>query len=277
MSHAQPQLTVVGAINVDLVASTFRAPGRGETVADGVLSRQPGGKGANQAVAAVRLGASVSLVGAVGNDADGDYLLAHLTEAGVDVAGVQRIAGPSGTALIVVDAEGENSIVVCREANGRIQPDGVRIAPDSPVLAQLEVDSAIVERAIGQTTGFVAINASPALGVDDAILRRADLVIVNEHEYEQLPSLRRAALVALTLGAAGAQLLRHGQVVATAAAPAARVRNTVGAGDAFAAALTVGMLRGDESALALRRACAVGAAAVEDDSSQPHLLDLKHY
>jgi ribokinase len=277
MSSGEPRLTVVGAINVDLVATTSRAPARGETVADGVLNRQPGGKGANQAVAAARLGADVTLIGAVGTDPDGDYLVGSLTETGVDVSCVQRVPGSTGTALIVVDAEGENSIVVCREANGRIDAERVRVGEDSPVLAQLEVDPEIVEAAIAQTTGFVAINASPAIGAAHSILERADLVIVNEHEFEQLPSLREAALVALTLGSAGARLLRHGDIVATAASPAARVRNTVGAGDAFAAALTLGLLRGDAPAVALRRACAVGAAAVEDERSQPLLRSIDQY
>jgi len=273
----RPDLVVVGAINVDLIARVARAPGRGETVADGELTRQPGGKGANQAVAAARLGARVKMVGGVGTDALGDYLRSTISAAGVDVSGVQSITGDSGTALIVVDDEGENSIVVCAEANLRIDAARVVIDPDTAVLAQLEIADAVIERAIAQTSGFVAINAAPARPFSSTILERADLFIVNEHEYELLPTLREAPLVAVTLGADGARLLRRGAVVASAPGRIAEVRNTVGAGDAFAAALTFGLLRGDDPAIALARACEVGAAAVEDDRSQPALLAIDEY
>jgi len=273
----RPDLVVVGAINVDLIARVARAPGRGETVADGELTRQPGGKGANQAVAAARLGARVKMVGGVGTDALGDYLRSTISAAGVDVSGVQSITGDSGTALIVVDDEGENSIVVCAEANLRIDASRVVIDPKTAVLAQLEIADAVIERAITQTSGFVAINAAPARPFSSTILERADLFIVNEHEYELLPALRDAPLVALTLGADGAQLLRRGTVVASAPARIAAVRSTVGAGDAFSAALTLGLLRGDEPAIALARACEVGAAAVEDDRSQPALSPIDQY
>lgn len=272
-----PQLTVVGALNVDLVARVEHAPRRGETVADGILTRGAGGKGANQAVAAARLGARVSLIGAVGTDENGDFLRTHAERAGVDVSGVQSVPGDSGTALIVVDATGENSIVVCPEANLRIDPAAVVVGTETAVLAQLEVADAVIEQVIAQTTGFVTLNAAPARAFSAAIRERTDLFIVNEHEYESLPELREAPLVAVTLGAAGARLLRRGDVVASAPGRSAEVRNTVGAGDAFCAALVVGLLRGDEPAEALARACEVGAAAVEDDSSQPLLRPLDRY
>ncbi|MET0813006.1 MAG: PfkB family carbohydrate kinase [Microbacterium sp.] len=273
----RPRLAVVGAINVDVVARVERAPERGETVADGRLVRQPGGKGANQAVAAARLGADVTMIGAVGTDENGGFLVRTIRDAGVDSGGIQTIEGESGTALIVVDAQGENSIVVCPEANERIDPTVVRVDSDIAVLAQLEVADDVIERAIAATSGFVAINAAPARALSAAIRARADLFIVNEHEYALLPELRDAPLVAVTLGAEGAQLLEHGVVVAHAAGRRADVRNTVGAGDAFAAALTLGLLRGDEPSAALGRACAVGAAAVEDDRSQPLLHPLDDY
>jgi ribokinase len=276
-TRSRPDLAVVGAINVDLIARVSRAPGRGETVADGVLTRQPGGKGANQAVAAARLGARVRMIGAVGADELGEYLKEAIAGADVDVSGVQTSVGDSGTALIVVDDDGENSIVVCAEANLRIDPAQVTVDPATAVLAQLEVADAAIERAIAQTTGFVAINAAPARPFSAAILRRADLFIVNEHEYELLPHLREAPLVAVTLGADGARLLRHGSVVASAPGRHAEVRSTVGAGDAFAAALTLGLLRGDHEGAALARACEVGAAAVEDDRSQPALSPIDTY
>lgn len=276
-TRPRPDLAVVGAINVDLIARVARAPQRGETVADGVLTRQPGGKGANQAVAAARLGAHVRMIGAVGTDAAGEYLTRTMADAGVDVSGVQNVTGDTGTALIVVDDDGENSIVVCAEANLRIDPAQVTLHPETAVLAQLEVEDAVIERAIAQTTGLVAVNAAPARAFSDMIRRRADLFIVNEHEYELLPDLRDAALVAVTLGAEGARLLRHGVEVARAPGRRADVRSTVGAGDAFAAALTLGLLRGEEAGAALARACAVGAAAVEDDRSQPPLMPIDTY
>lgn len=274
---ARPDLAVVGAINVDLIARVARAPGRGETVADGVLTRQPGGKGANQAVAAARLGARVRMIGAVGTDALGNYLRDTIQAAGVDVAGVQTMAGDSGTALIVVDDDGENSIVVCAEANLRIDAARALVDPETAVLAQLEIADAVIESVITQTTGFVALNAAPARPFSALILERADLFIVNEHEYELLPALRHAALVAVTLGADGARLLRYGTVVASAPGRRADVRNTVGAGDAFSAALTLGLLRGDDPGVALARACEVGAVAVEDDRSQPALSPIDRY
>lgn len=272
-----PALVVVGAINVDLTARVQRAPAPGETVSGGILSRQPGGKGANQAAAAAKLGARVRLVGAVGADDAGEEMRRHLAAVGVDVAGVQRTAEATGTALIVVDDSGENSIVVCPGANTAIDPEFVPDPAGAAVLAQLEVDLAVVERVAFGTDGFFALNVSPAQPLPDPLLDRVDLFIVNEHEYAQLPELRSRPLVALTLGAEGAILLREGVEVARAKAPATSVVSSVGAGDAFAAALTVAMLRGHDPHEALAAACAAGAAAVADPKSQPDLEPLEAY
>ncbi|MDQ1121558.1 PfkB family carbohydrate kinase [Microbacterium trichothecenolyticum] len=271
-----PSLTVVGAINVDLTARVERAPAAGETVADGVLQRGPGGKGANQAVAAARLGARVRLVGAVGDDPDGRGIRAQLAGIGVDATGVQTADAATGTALIVVDATGENSIVVCAGANAAIDPAALGIAAGAAVLVQLEVSDAVVSAA-ASAAGFLALNAAPARPLPTGVLERCDLVIVNETEYAQLPEVHDAALLCVTLGAAGARLYRRGELVASAPAVATEVRNTVGAGDAFCAAVVTGLLRGDEPALALSRACAVGAAAVADAASQPALSPLDAY
>ncbi|KZE41781.1 PfkB family carbohydrate kinase [Microbacterium sp. T32] len=269
-------LTVVGAINVDLTARVERAPGPGETVAGGVLQRGPGGKGANQAVAAARLGAAVRLVGAVGDDLDGRGVRAQLASIGVDASTVQTADAATGTALIVVDATGENSIVVCAGANAAIDADALGIEVGSAVLAQLEVSDAVIAAA-ADTAGFFALNAAPARPLPAGVLERADLVIVNETEYAQLPEVHDAPLLCVTLGAAGARLYRHGELVASAPGVSTTVRNTVGAGDAFCAALVVGLLRGDAEEVALARACAVGAAAVADDASQPDLHPLDAY
>lgn len=273
---AAPKLTVVGAINVDLTARVRRAPGPGETVADGELQRGPGGKGANQAVAAARLGADVRLIGAVGDDPDGHGIRQRLRGLGIDASGVQTSAEATGTALIVVDAFGENSIVVCAGANADIDADSLGIAQGAAVLMQLEVSDAVVDAA-SRAAGFFALNAAPARPLPHGVIDRCDLVIVNETEYAQLPEVHDAPLLCVTLGAVGARLYRHGTLVAEAPGVTTTVRNTVGAGDAFCAALVVGLLRGDDETAALARACAVGAAAVADDASQPALEPLDTY
>lgn len=272
-----PSLTVVGAINLDLTAQTARAPARGETVADGVLRRMPGGKGANQAIAAARLGARVRLIGAVGNDDDGRAMAANARSAGVDVSAVQITTLPTGVALIIVDAQGENSIVVCPGANTSIDVSAVEIREDENLLGQLEVPPEVVSELAARTSGFVAVNASPADRLPVSLRRRADLIIVNESEHAVLPEIGDAPLVALTLGARGAVLLERGREIARSEVRAAQVVNTVGAGDAFAAALTLGLLRGDGAGVSLARACAVGAAAVADPASQPDLQPLWTY
>lgn len=273
---AAPSLTVVGAINVDLTARVHRAPAAGETVADGVLQRGPGGKGANQAVAAARLGAAVRLIGAVGDDLDGRSIRSQLAAEGIDASGVQTAKAATGTALIVVDATGENSIVVCPGANAEIDAARLGIQPDSAVLLQLEVSDAVVTAA-AQSASFLAVNAAPARPLPRGVLDACDLVIVNETEYAQLPEVHDVALLCVTLGAAGARLYRHGELAASAPGVATAVVNTVGAGDAFCAALVCGLLRGDTDDTALARACAVGAAAVADPASQPRLAPLDTY
>ncbi|QAY60124.1 ribokinase [Microbacterium protaetiae] len=271
------RLDVLGAINQDVVARVHRAPALGETVADGVLTHQPGGKGANQAAAAARLGADVRMLGAVGRDAAADQMLAALSSAGVDASAVQTADEATGTALIVVDEAGENSIVVCPGANARIDPGAWDRDPAVPVLAQLEVAPDTVDHLARTSTGLFALNVSPARELGSVLWNRVGLFIVNEGEYAALPRLATAALVALTLGAEGAVLLRRGVEVASAPSVPTSVVNTVGAGDAFAAALTVGLLRGLDEEVALRAACAVGAAAVADERSQPLLQPLDAY
>lgn len=271
------QLAVLGSINLDLVASVAVAPRRGETVLGSDLQRQPGGKGANQAIAAARLGARVDMIGAVGDDDAGRELLAVLRESGVSTSRVQVLHGASGVALIVVDAEGENSIVVCPGAGMRIDASAATAAPGSAVLAQLEVDMKVVEHVARETTGPFFLNVSPITELSHELRDRVDLFIVNQGEYEALPFLATAPQVALTLGAEGAVLLRRGKVVAKAKVAAERVVNTVGAGDAFAAALTVGLLERYSESDALEAACRVGAAAVGDPKSQPTLRPLEFY
>ena len=212
-------LAVVGSINVDLTASVDRLPGAGETVLGGTLRRLPGGKGANQAVAAARLGGRVRMIGAVGDDADGQWMLQSLRDSGVDTGGVWLGDAATGTALITVDGAGENQIVVCPGANEDVSIDGVEFGAEEAVLAQLEIPLEVIESLGVAVPGFLAINAAPARSLTDALVRRADLIIVNETEFELQPELAGARLVAVTYGADGAALRENGREVARVAAP----------------------------------------------------------
>jgi len=155
--------------------------------------------------------------------------------------------------------------------------DGVEFGTEEAVLAQLEIRMEVVEELARTAHGYFAVNAAPALDLPVAVLERADLVIVNESEYALLPALRTARRVAVTYGPDGAKLFEFGVEVASAPAVKTEVANTVGAGDAFCAALTVALASGVPADRALAGACAVGAAAVADPRSQPHLGVLEQY
>jgi ribokinase len=251
------ELTVVGSINLDLVARVARLPRPGETLTAADYGRFPGGKGANQAVAAARLGAAVRLVGAVGDDSLADEALAEVRRA--EIALELERAGATGIALIVVDAQGDNQIVVVAGANARLTPRAVAGA----VLCQLEVPDAVVVEA-ARTAAFFALNAAPARAVDV----EPDLLVVNALEYEVMSQGR---LVAVTYGADGAALLRDGREIARASPPPVEAVDGTAAGDAFTACLVVSLLerRGPEEAL--RRACAAGALAASRLGAQPSL------
>jgi ribokinase len=262
------RIAVVGSINLDLVVRCERLPRPGETVSDAEFARVPGGKGANQAVAAARLGASVLMIGRVGADPFAGEALAGLREAGVDLAGVEEVERPTGVAAIVVDAAGENQIVVAPGANGALRHEDVRLPAVDAVLCQLEIPVEAVESAAAQAP-FFCLNAAPALPVPAELLRRADLVVVNGYELDALAET--PALVALTLGAEGAVLLEEGEEVARAAPPPVRAVDGTAAGDAFVACLLVSLLEGRPRNEALRRACAAGALAASRPGAQPSL------
>ena len=261
-----PRICVVGSANVDLVARCERLPRPGETVTGAVFERIPGGKGANQAVAAARLGARTGFVGRIGRD---DLVLRSLEAEGVDVRGVRRDDGESGVALILVDAAGENVIVVAPGANSRLTAADVAVADADAVLCQLEIPGEAVEAAAARATGLFCLNAAPAVPVPLEALRRADVVVVNRFELDALPETPR--LAALTLGAEGAVLLENGEEVARAAPPAVTAVDGTAAGDAFCAALLVSLLEGRDRLEALRRACAAGALAASRFGAQPSL------
>lgn len=276
LSSTKP-LTVLGSINLDIIATAERLPTAGETIGGGILSRQPGGKGANQAAAAARLGGSARMIGAVGTDDAGREMLDALTSAGVEVADVARRSTPTGTALIVVDSDGENQIVVCPGANAEVGLDGVAFAEDEILLSQLEVGLDVVIEAARRHPGFFALNAAPAQPLPAELIQRCDLVIVNETEYQLIPELSDARLVAVTYGKDGSALFRDGKEVARAAGLRATVVNTIGAGDAFCAAFVMGLRDGLSDEQALAAANAVGADAVGQASSQPELGLLESY
>ncbi len=265
MPH-RPSVCVVGSANVDLVARCERLPRPGETVTDAEFERIPGGKGANQAVAAARLGARTSFVGRIGSD---DLVLRSLEAEGVDVRGVRRDDGESGVALILVDAAGENVIAVAPGANARLAGADVTVVDDDAVLCQLEIPIEAVAAAAAQAQGLFCLNAAPAIAVPPEVLRRADLVIVNRYELDALAETPR--LVALTLGAEGAVLLEDGEEIARAAPPPVTAVDGTAAGDAFCAALLVSLLEGRDRLEALRRGCAAGAIAASRPGAQPSL------
>jgi ribokinase len=256
--HRMPvALTVVGSINLDLVARVDRLPRPGETITGTAFDRFPGGKGANQAVAAARLGAHVRLFGAVGADPLAAEALAELRSAGVQLE--LETAGVTGTAVIIVGEDGENQIVVFPGANAAVRP----VSPGGAVLCQLEVPDDVV-RAAAHGADYFALNASPARPIDLV----PDLLIVNRLEHEVVS---RGKLVAVTFGAAGAALYEDGTEIARATPPAVQAIDGTAAGDAFAACLVVSLLEGRPRDDALRRACAAGALAASRLGAQPAL------
>jgi len=237
-------------------------------VTDAAFGRVPGGKGANQALAAARLGAEVTMVGRVGADELAREALASLREGGVGLDAVEATDEPTGVALILVDAAGENQIVVAPGANATLRHEDVRLPAVDAVLCQLEIPAEAVESAAAQAP-FFCLNAAPARPVDAELVRRADLVVVNRYELEALPET--PALTALTLGAEGATLLEDGEEVARATPPPVDAVDGTGAGDAFTACLLVSLLEGRDRQDALRRACAAGALAASRFGAQPSL------
>jgi ribokinase len=267
-----PKIVVVGSVNLDLVARVPRLPGPGETLAATALSRIAGGKGANQALAARRLGAEVALVAAVGADQAADEALALLRSGGVDLHAVRvRPDLPTGHALITVDDQGETTIVVAAGANAEPEVEPAALRGADAVLTVLEVPDAAVAAVARHAAGMVVLNAAPARPVDPAVLRRVDLVVVNGDEFAAVAGLDAAGAVAVTRGAAGAVLRRGGIEVASAAPPPTTVVDGTAAGDAFTAALTIALLAGRSDADALRRACAAGALTVSRAGAQPAL------
>ncbi len=259
--YLPPELVVVGSINLDLVARVERFPRAGETVSGATLERIPGGKGANQAVAAARLGAKVRMVGAVGGDSAAEEALAGLRAAEVTLD-LREVDEPTGIAIVLVDAAAENRIIVVPGANARARVPRDERWPAG--LCQLEIPDGAIEQARARSD-WLCVNAAPAR----ALTVEPDLLVVNRYELEVIGE--RPGLVALTLGAEGAVLLENGREVARAAPPEVDAVDGTAAGDAFTACLVVSLLEGRAREEALRRACAAGAIAASRFGAQPSL------
>lgn len=238
-------------------------PAPGETVRASHVERRPGGKGANQAAAATRLGVATTLVGAVGGDEWGEELVDLLRTAGVGTEHVQRSRRPTGSAFIAVDEAGENTIVVDAGANLDVTLEGVELERYSAVLCQLEIPLGVVEAAAQRTAGLFFLNASPIRALPTSLISRCDVLVVNEPEFEGArPALDGAKRLVVTLGSRGAVLFEHGRELARAASPEVDAVDAVGAGDAFVAAFVASTLAGEDPAEALARACRAGAVTV---------------
>ncbi|MCD7108649.1 ribokinase [Rhizobium sp. DKSPLA3] len=286
-------ITVFGSINMDLIATTARLPKPGETVTGNSFTTAAGGKGANQALAATRAGASVRMAGAVGWDAFAESALGLMKEAGTDLSLVKTASEPTGTAHILVGGDGENVIVVVASANGTVNEADALAAietmtPQDTLVLQLEVPPEAVEGALiaARERGVRSIiNIAPLTGHAAALGRMADIVVANETEFERLagrdrlsPDERRSAIRALsaetgqtvivTLGADGVIAMHEGEMY-TAAGLVIEPVDTVGAGDTFCGYLAAGLDAGLPFETALRRAAVAGSLACLKPGAQP--------
>lgn len=264
-------VAVVGSVNLDFVICTKTLPTAGETLGNGSFLTTPGGKGANQALAAQRLGANTKLYAAVGADPYADEALVNLREDGVDLSSLRVLSDiASGAAFVNVDDNGENQIAVASGANNALSADGFDAIDATWVIAQLEVPTDVILAAAQRRTGYFCLNAAPAQSLDVAIFDLTDMLVVNEVEWE----FYRSALsnytgdIVLTLGAKGAVLLRDGDEIARAHAPKVDVVDTTGAGDTFVGGLVTAMIAGMASEKALQWACCCGALATAQLGAQ---------
>lgn len=267
-------ITVIGSVNLDIVATGSKLPAPGETVTGARLARYPGGKGANQALAAARLGQQVRLVAAVGDDDMAEEALKLLRAGQVDLSATHFLNGETtGVALIAVDPRGENLIVVCPGANARLSAADIGGETIEHMMGVLEVSPAALLAGAKRATGFVALNLAPAAPVPDELLAEADLLVVNEGEAAFYGAGLHAPgrLVAISLGADGAELWKSGEKIAAAKPPKVQVVDTVGAGDTFFAALTTALIEGMTEEAALTFAVTAGAAACTKPGAQPSL------
>ena len=263
------RVVVLGSLNTDFVVGVERLPAPGETVLGGDLLTNAGGKGANQAAAAARLGGRVRMVGRVGRDVQGEQLRRGLESDGVDISGVTADAeAPTGAALILVESGGQNVIAVAPGANSRLDEADVgrallEFGPGDVLVMQLEIPLPVVRLAAAAARaagGQVLLNAAPAGPLEGEEPPAVDVLVVNESEAQMLGQMRAERLI-LTLGERGAEVRDAGarQVVA---APQVEAVDTTAAGDAFVGALAVSLAAGDDLLTGARLAVLAGAAAV---------------
>jgi ribokinase len=284
-------IAVVGSLNLDLVVRVARLPGPGETVSGGDVFRNPGGKGANQAVAAARLGRGVAMVGRVGDDQAGRELLASLRADGVDTSHVRVVDGvSSGAAFITVSEDGENQIVVSPGANARLTPEdvaaaGAALRAAAVTLVQLEVPLEAVAAAVRAAGGRVVLNPAPVRALPSELLGEVDVLVPNRVELAQLAAapvpgtVEEAAglaarlparAVVVTLGADGALVVEQGRASHVSAVPVRPV-DTTAAGDAFCGGLADALAAGTTLQGAVRWAVRVAAAACTRPGAQVSL------
>lgn len=289
---ARAHVVVVGSINVDEIVVVQRHPLPGETLLATSSSVAPGGKGANQAVAAARLGASVRLIGAVGDDEHSAVALNLLNKAGVDLSAIARSHASTGIARITVDAVGENTIIVIPGANSQVDSEFVAqhedvIASAAVLVLQGEIPATGIARAAAAATGRVLINLAPVISVPPAALHAADPLVINEHEARLLLSALTNSsdqvsdeTAAQQLHASGIRSVvltrgEHGVVCVDSSgttvipSPTVVAIDTSGAGDAFVGALAARLAAGDDVRTAARFAVRVGAFAVQASGTQP--------
>ncbi len=287
------EVLVIGSLNADLVVRAPHFPKPGETISGGDLQIIPGGKGANQAVAAARQGASVAMLGRVGQDGFGTFLLDNLKSNSVDIIHIHTDDSATGTAIIVVDANGQNSIVLSAGANGKVSPADVDLASDlhpSLILLQLEIPTPTVLHAarVAKQNGIrIILNPAPAQSLPDELIALVDFIIPNETELSLLtgievkdtPSAEQAAQtllargaqhVIVTLGSKGALVVSGKQVTQVDTYKVEAV-DTTAAGDAFIGGLASAILRGLEIEEAVKYANACGALAATKFGAQPSL------
>jgi len=286
-------ITVVGSINLDLVATVERLPSPGETVPGSSFKTAPGGKGANQALAAARAGSPVRMIGAVGKDAFAIEALALLKEAGVDLSGVREAHAATGVALIMVGGDGENVIAVIAGANGTVLPGDMAKAvlkKRDAMLLQNEVPLATTEAALdaAREAGVVTVfNTAPFQADASPLLAKADYVVANETEFDLyadklgLEGGDRAARMAAFVAASGRTVVvtlgKEGVIAASPeghiSVPAMPIRpvDTVGAGDTFCGYLAAGLAAGLGLDAALRRAAIAGSLACLKPGAQPSI------
>ncbi|HET6988725.1 MAG TPA: ribokinase [Kribbella sp.] len=281
----EPDVVVVGSANVDLVLPVQRIPRPGETVLAGVMTRGPGGKGANQAVASARAGARTALVASLGADDGGALLREALGSSGVDLSLVSSTSTPTGTAIITVDDSGENSIVVAPGANGELSLSDAAatvVGAAKIVLAQLEIPFPTVRAAAAASSYFI-LNAAPAADLPDELLADVDLLVVNETEAEAIAGADRTALLkkvpaaVVTLGAAGAVILTRGDDEIKVPGVPVDVVDTTAAGDTFCGVLaatlasvsTTSAITAGDLTNAVRRATVAASLSVQAAGAIP--------